>query len=37
MWAIGWAPDVGGVVALTILGIGILAQMADRQRSGTDR
>ena len=28
LWAIGLAPDAAGVVALGILGIGILAQMA---------
>jgi hypothetical protein len=33
LWAIGLTPDVGGLIALAILGIGILAQMADRQRS----
>jgi hypothetical protein len=33
LWAIGLNPDVGGVIALAILGIGILVQMADRPRS----
>jgi hypothetical protein len=32
-WAIGLAPDVGGLIALAIIGIGILAQMAERQRA----
>jgi len=30
LWAIGLTPDVGGLIALAILGVGILAQMADR-------
>jgi hypothetical protein len=33
LWAIGLNPDVGGLIALAILGIGILAQMAERRRS----
>jgi hypothetical protein len=33
LWAIGLDPDVGGLVALAILGVGILIQMADRARS----
>jgi hypothetical protein len=33
-WALGLTPDVGGVIALAIIGIGILAQMAERQRTG---
>ena len=37
LWAIGLTPDVGGLIALAILGIGILAQMADRERPGADR
>jgi len=30
-WAVGLNPDVGGLIALAIVGIGILAQMAERQ------
>jgi hypothetical protein len=30
-WAVGLNPDVGGLIALAIIGIGILAQMAERQ------
>jgi UPF0716 family protein affecting phage T7 exclusion len=37
LWAIGLAPDVGGLIALAILGLGILVQMADRQRAGSER
>ena len=37
LWAIGLSPDVGGLVALAILGLGILAQMADRERTDLDR
>jgi hypothetical protein len=37
LWAIGLTPDVGGLIALAILGLGILAQMADRARPGADR
>jgi hypothetical protein len=37
LWSIGLTPDVGGLIALAILGIGILAQMADRRRARTDR
>ena len=33
LWAIGLNADVGGLIALAIIGIGILAQMADRRRS----
>ncbi len=29
VWAIGYAADVGAVVGLTLLGIGILIQMVD--------
>jgi len=36
IWAIGFAPDVGAVVAVAILGIGILAQMADGARADAD-
>ncbi len=37
LWAIGLTPDVGGLIALAILGLGILAQMADRERPDPDR
>jgi hypothetical protein len=33
LWAIGLTPDVGGLIALAIIGLGILAQMADRARA----
>ena len=33
LWAIGLTPDVGGLIALAIIGIGILAQMSERARS----
>ena len=33
IWALGITADVGGIVALAILGIGILIQMADRNRA----
>jgi hypothetical protein len=36
LWAIGLNPDVGGLIALAIIGIGILAQMADRSRPDED-
>jgi hypothetical protein len=36
LWAIGLTADVGGLIALAILGIGILAQMADRSSSDTE-
>lgn len=29
-WAIGLTPDVGALIALAFIGIGILAQMAER-------
>jgi hypothetical protein len=29
-WATGMTPDVGALIALGCIGIGILAQMADR-------
>jgi hypothetical protein len=29
-WAIGLNPDVGGIIALAFVGLGILAQMASR-------
>jgi hypothetical protein len=37
LWAIGLTPDVGGVIALAIVGIGILAQMAEGERSDAER
>jgi hypothetical protein len=37
LWAIGLTPDVGGLIALAILGIGIFAEMAQRSRAGADR
>ena len=37
LWAIGLTPDVGGLIALAIVGLGILAQTADRGRADTDR
>ena len=37
LWAIGLTPEVGGIIALAILGVGILAQMAERQRSDAER
>jgi len=36
IWAIGLAPDVGAVIGVAILGIGILIQMAEGSRTGTD-
>jgi hypothetical protein len=36
IWAIGWAADVGAVVGLAILGIGILVQMVDDAGTGAD-
>jgi hypothetical protein len=35
VWAIGYAPDVGAVLGLAILGIGILIQMADNAGADT--
>jgi hypothetical protein len=35
IWAIGLAPDVGAVIGLAILAIGIAVQMAERSRTGT--
>jgi hypothetical protein len=32
-WAIGLNADVGGLIALAIIGIGILIQMGERQRA----
>ena len=37
LWAIGLNPDVGGLIALAILGIGILIQMAERSRADAER
>jgi hypothetical protein len=37
LWAIGLTPDVGGLIALAIVGLGILAQMADRGRTDAGR
>jgi hypothetical protein len=37
LWATGLDPDVGGLIALAIIGVGILAQMADRARSNAER
>jgi hypothetical protein len=31
-WALGLPPDVGGLIALAFIGVGILAHMAERQR-----
>jgi hypothetical protein len=36
LWAIGLTPDVGGLIALAILGIGILVEMAQRGQAGAD-
>lgn len=36
LWATGLAVDAAGVFALGILGIGVLAQMADSRRSADD-
>jgi hypothetical protein len=36
VWAIGYAADVGAVVGLTILGIGILIQMIDDSGAKAD-
>jgi hypothetical protein len=36
VWAIGYSPDVGAVVGLAILGIGILVQMAESAGASTD-
>jgi hypothetical protein len=33
-WTIGLNSDVGGLIALGFVGLGILAQMATRSRSG---
>ena len=37
LWAIGLTPDVGGLIALAIVGVGIFAQMAERRRSNLER
>ena len=37
LWATGLTPDVAGLIALAILGIGILVQMADRGRTDAER
>ena len=37
LWAIGLAADAAGVVALAILGIGILVQMVDEGAGPTPR
>ena len=36
-WAIGLNADVGGLIALGFVGIGILAQMATRRPSSDSR
>jgi hypothetical protein len=36
LWATGLTADVGGLIALGIIGVGILAQMADRRRSDVE-
>jgi hypothetical protein len=33
LWATGLAVDAAGVFALAVLGVGVLAQMADSRRS----
>jgi hypothetical protein len=33
LWATGLAQDAAGIAALGILGIGVLAQMADSRKS----
>jgi hypothetical protein len=35
LWATGLAPDAAGVAALGVLGIGVLAQMADSRSKKT--
>jgi hypothetical protein len=35
-WAIGLNPDVGGLIALGFVGLGILGQRASRSRSGEE-
>jgi hypothetical protein len=36
LWATGLAVDAAGVFALGILGIGVLAQMADSRKTSRD-
>lgn len=36
LWATGLAADAAGIFALAILGIGVLAQMADSRRAPGD-
>jgi O-antigen ligase len=36
LWATGLAVDAAGVFALVLLGIGVLAQMADSRRTSRD-
>jgi hypothetical protein len=33
-WAVGLNADVGGLIALAFVGLGILAEMATRERGG---
>jgi hypothetical protein len=32
-WSLGLTADVGGLIALAIIGVGILVQMRERQRA----
>jgi hypothetical protein len=34
-WALGLNADVGGLIALACVGLGILAQMGDRRRESS--
>jgi hypothetical protein len=36
-WAIGLSPDVGGLIALAFIALGILAQMMTRQATDQER
>jgi hypothetical protein len=36
-WALGLTADVGGLIALAFVGVGILAQMAVSRRAGQRR
>jgi hypothetical protein len=36
LWAVGLTADVGGLIALAIIGVGILAQMVDRRSSDVE-
>jgi len=36
-WAIGLTPDVGGLIALGFIAVGILAQMVTRQPRDQER